>query len=291
MFIIWLWLKEAFVGLFRNLWWSMMAIFLSISCFLFFSISYIASLNAEHFAGLLTEKVEIKMILLDNVKDQKDIEKRLLQLKQVKDVTYVSKNDAFSEMKQDMGENSEVLDVLDRNPFPASFIVKLKNPEQVQEVANIIETWKVTESIHYGEEYVENLLQASRFVKNIAIVVTIFAALFAVSTVIITIRSNIMQRKNEIRVKQLVGAGNFTIRFPFVLEALFLTVGSSVIVYYLFAYGYEKMVYFIQGAIPYAPFLAANEVLHTMLFPLLGIAVAIGIIGSMFSTKRFLKKF
>jgi cell division transport system permease protein len=247
-------------------------------------------MNANYFANMLDQKIEIKIDLLDKVTNYDEIKNKLMAMNEVRDVTFVSKDEAFKKVAKDMGKDSDILNVLDENPFPARFVVKVKNPGQLKEVVAQINSWKIAENVQYGEEYVEKMLMLTKFVRNAGYVVTGLAALFAIFVLISTIRVNIVQRRNEIRVKQLIGASNFTIRFPFILEAILLTGVSSAIVYYLFVFGYGRLVTAIKGAIPYAPLMDSPIVLNSILFPLLIMALIIAFIGSTFSVKRFLKK-
>lgn len=290
MFVFRLWVKEAFVGLWRNLWWSMSAIFLAVLCLLMFAASYASGMNAEHLAGFLDEKLEIKAFILDSETNYDEMEQEITSWEEVKTVEFESKETALDKLKTDMGEDADILEALDTNPLPASFIVKIHTPEEVSTVVERLNGLGSMEEVKYGEEHIEKMLTATEFLRNAGIILTALAAVFTIFVVISVIRLNIIQRKNEIRVKQLIGASMFTIRFPFVLEALVLTVSSSVIVYYLFSYGYQKLIDSIKSAVPYAPILDAQPITQEIVLPLIGLAIIIAVVGSIFSVRRFLKK-
>ena len=267
-----------------------MAIFLSVSCLLFFSVSYIAGLNVKNFAGAVEQKIEIRVDLLDTSTNYGEMETQIKAISGVRTVQFVSKEEAMAKMETDMGKDADVLSVLDSNPFPARYVIQVTAPAVLNSVVGQIEEMKISENVEYGEEYVSKMLSMTKIIRNIGVIGTILSAIFTVFVVISTIRINIVQRRNEIRVKQLVGAGMATIRFPFVLEALILTCLSGTIVYMIFYFGYQRMLDFIKTTIPYVPFIEAATVNSELLLPLAALSVAIGFVGSFVSIKKFVKK-
>lgn len=291
MFILWLWIKEAFTGLFRNMWWSLMAIFLSVSCLLFFSVSYIAGLNVKNFAGAIEQKIEIRVDLLNSVSNYSDLDTKLKAIEGVKTVAYISKDEAMGKVKIEMGKDADILSVLDTNPFPARFVIQVTSPEVLDGVVANIKTMNIAENVQYGEEYVSKMLSMTKIIRNAGILGTALSAIFTVFVVISTIRINIVQRRNEIRVKQLIGAGMATIRFPFVLEALMLTCLSGAIVYGIFYFGYGKVIELAKSTIPYVPMVDTSVVTASLMGPLAALSIAIGFVGSFLSVRKFVKRY
>jgi cell division protein FtsX len=105
-----------------------------------------------------------------------------------------------------------------------------------------------------------------------------------------SIQNNIYQRKNEIRIKQLIGAGFLTIRIPFILEALILMIISSSIVFVSFYFGFPKLMTMIHDSVPYFTFLEPQTVLKKLWIPLGLLALVVGFVGSSLSTYRNINK-
>lgn len=290
--LIILWIKEAFIGFFRNLGWNIAALFLSVFCLLGFCVSFIAGENADHLAKILGDKVEIQVDILETVEvlEHQSIMKKIETLSEVKEVTYISKEDMYEKVRVEMGEDADILEVLDANPFTARMIVKMDKPEQVELVAKEIESWNITSNIQFGEGYVERLLSITVAISKVGYLVTIIVGLATIYIVSSVIKFNIDQRKAEIKVKQLTGTGMFTIRFPFILEAMMITGLSSIIVYATFYFGYEKLMDNIRETVPYMPILEANIIIDSVSSWLFILAIAIGVIGSLLSTTRNLEK-
>lgn len=290
MYVFLLWIKEFGKGVIRNFGWTLMAVFLSVACLLSFALSYVSGMNAKYFANKLEEKIEINVDLKETETDYTSIRNRLEGLKDVKEVGFVSKEEAYTKTKERLGKNSDLLTALDVNPFPARFVVKLEKADRVEQIADTITGWKIAESVEYGESFVKKMMYLTEFTRNAGVVFTIIASIFSVLVLMSTIRINIVQRKQEIRVKQVVGASYFTIRFPFILEAMFITFLSAGIVYLLIYFGYEKIVDVIQSAIPYGEFVSISAIGKELILPLALMAFGIALVGSTFSVKRFLKR-
>lgn len=290
MFVIWLWIKEAFLGLFRNMRWNMTAIFLSTVCLFVFAASFVLGMNANYFAKLLDEKIEIKVYLLDSVTNYEELEKKISEKGNVKSVEFVSKEEALGDMKNDLGEDADMLDALDKNPLPASFVVKLHDPSKLDVFIQDINKMGIAEYTSYGKGFVEKILASAKSLSKAGYILTLFGIIFTIFVVFTAIQNNIARRKNEIRIKQLIGASSMTVRIPFILEAMFLTGISSMIVFCLFYYGFPKTMENIKEAIPYFNFLNPEQVVHALFMPLIGLSLAIGFIGSSLSTYRNIKK-
>jgi len=278
--IVMLWLGDTLKGLIRNFWGNITAVLLTIACLTLFSLSFVAGLNAKNFANVLNDKIEISVDLKSSVTDYQKTKRQLAEIYEVAEVRYVSKDEAFKTMEKDMGDNAEVLHALGENPFPARFIVKVKDPKNIEDVVKKIEKMDIADKMQYGKEYVQDLIAFTKTVQKVGYLVTIAAAIFTIYIVANVMKYNIDKRKDELRIKRLTGAGMLTIRLPFILEALILTACSSLIVYQLFSWGYGKIEMMIRKTIMYAPLLSKVDVLHELFYPLIGITLAIGFIGS-----------
>ncbi|PGK51611.1 hypothetical protein CN918_27855 [Priestia megaterium] len=286
-----LWVAETVTGLVRNFWGNMTAILLTVACLTLFSISFVTGLNAKYFAEVLDDKIEIRADIKDNETDYESIAKNLVSIDGVNDVRFISKEKAFEMMEKEMKDNVEVLHAVGENPFPARYVIKVDNPDTIDKVVSEIKELKVTDDIQYGKEYVQKLVSFTNGIQNVGYIMTFAAAIFTVYIVTNVIKYNIDKRNDELKIKRLTGAGMFTIRLPFVLEALIITFASNVIVYELFTWGYGKIETMIKGMISYAPLLSKTQVLDELYLPLLLIALGIGFVGSFISTQRFIAKY
>lgn len=292
MFVPLLWIKEAMVGLFRNFWWNIAAFVLTFVCLVGFSMSFVAGNNAEHFSKIINEKLTIQMDIKDGAVNYSEIKEELLSDSRVKEVQFVSKDEAYKMMEKEMGEASSILEIFEENIFLAQFIIHLYEPENIEAVAKEIENKPYAENVLYGKEYAETLLAFTSKFKKVGLYVTIGSGMFVVFLVMLAIKMNIEQRKDEIKIKQLIGSGMMTIKMPFVLEALFLMGTASIVTYFVFIYLYEQAELYFQNKLSNNDFeiLSSVVVKEELMLPLFGLALALGLFGSLISTNRKLKR-
>lgn len=288
-----LWLKESFHSLYRNAWRNLLIFMLTMISLLLFLVSYLVSQNATHFANVLNDKVEIRVDMKMNAtsKEEKVMKQKLNALDGVKAIEYVSADDAFERMKKEMGKDSEVLELLGKNPFSSRFVIKLDHPTDVKDVASAIQGFGLAENVQYGSEYVDKLLQFTRLIKTMFYGIGIGVLVITVYMIGSFIKMNIDQKQKEIDIKYLTGASSLTVRLPFILEAILTTTASAGVVYAAYYFGYEYGMTMLTKNVPYLPLLTVNELNESVLKYVLGIGAGIGFIGSLFSTQRFLKKY
>ena len=181
--------------------------------------------NLDYFAENLESQVEITVYLKDDV-SQKDIDsvgRRLSALPDVKSVAFTDKDQAMDILKERMKDQPGILDALDgKNPLPSSYEVTFTEPEAVRRTADIVSDYPEVEGTHYGQEIVEQLFQITRIIRWGGIALIIFLTLAMLFIISNTIRLTVFARRKEIAIMKYVGATNWFIRWPFLLEGLLL---------------------------------------------------------------------
>jgi cell division transport system permease protein len=162
------------------------------------------------------------------------VRSRLLAMPEVKSVEFVSKAQALEIMKE---RTPELVEGLSTNPLPASLEVTPHRGEDVSVIAQRVERGNFVgvEKVNYGKKVAERILDVATVISSIFLVAVI--VLVAASTLLIanTIRLSIFARRREIEVMKLVGASNWFVRGPFMIEGLICgLVGSAAAVLLLF---------------------------------------------------------
>ena len=155
----------------------------------------------------------------------------------VKSFSYISQAQALRDFERMLGPGyKQIVGDLATNPLPASYKIFVRNPNQVDQVAaqffhdpNVDNDPGTTNGVSYAKATVRNLLGTVNLVEKAMWVVTVLFALAAILLTSTTVRLSIFARRREVEIMQLVGATNWFIRWPFVLEG-FITglVGSFV---------------------------------------------------------------
>jgi cell division transport system permease protein len=212
---------------------------------------------------------------------------RLDQNPDIKSYKFVSKEDAWKEMKERFPElTAETV----RNPLPPSFEVIPKDADQVQLIAASLQEPLPAgvETVKYGEKKAERVLQVATIIGGIFLVGSVI--LLVASTILIanTIRLSIFSRRREIEVMKLVGASNWFVRAPFMLEGLLCGLAGSILAVVLLLLAKEFALPGIMGRIESPGDIQAWSFPIVALI-LVGMSLLVGAAGSGITLRRFLR--
>jgi len=294
--------REGFLNLFRNGWMSF-ASAMSIAISLFILGAFILlSLNVNYLTTQLESEVEISVFLTstNTVGQNAGVEGEILKISGIKDITFVSKEDGLMQLKKKMGkENAEIIELYDgdANPLPDKFVVRAVDANDVANIASRIEAINEGKSVppiasvEWGQDFVEKLLDITKVIRNIGIVLVLGLTVTAMFLISNTIKLTIVNRKREIAIMKLVGATNYFIRFPFFIEGMLLGIIGSIVPIGLLIYGYSVLVDKSQAslAVMQMELLAWNDVVLQISVLLVALGVVLGIWGTTVSVRKFLK--
>jgi cell division transport system permease protein len=267
------------------------------------SVVLLLAVNLEHMATSVESQVQITAYLCDvnddnpacNNQPLKDEQKKAVQdqvgkLPGVKQVNFVTKDEALVKMKEQFGEQKGILEGLDgQNPLRDSVEVQASTPAQVKGIADAVRELKGVSNVNYGQEYVEKLLSFTRAVRIGGVGLVAMLIIATVLTISNTIRLSVYARRREISIMKLVGATDWYIRRPFMLEGVFLGVIGAGLAMALTGYGYQRFVVYAYRNIPFLPVVSAEQVLVNLTAALVLLGCILGTVGSMLSMRRFLK--
>ncbi|NLO07636.1 MAG: ABC transporter permease [candidate division WS1 bacterium] len=211
---------------------------------LILSAFLLATINLEHMADVEARKANITVDLAEGA-DAGEVEATLLGDMRVEETRYRTRDQALREQAEAVGMSYEQLNAtLPENPLPDSIVVKPVDPQDMAAIAQAAEKIEGVAEVRYQEQITGKLLILARGIRIAGVISGVVmgaATLLIVST---TIRLTIYARRREIRIMQLVGATNWFIRLPFILEGAFHgVVGGAVsmvlvLASYSWAHGY-----------------------------------------------------
>jgi len=285
--------KQTFSSVIRNFWMSLASIgTVAITLFILGS-AFLLTINASFIASSVESDVEINAYLDTALtyEEAKDIANSLESISGIAKYEFVSKDQALKTLKEDLSDGEgEIIGALGGiNPLPDSYKIKAVEPSQVAQLALKIEGMAGVESVRYGQGVVETLFEVTKWVKRAGLVVMValfLATLFLIST---TIRLTVSARKREIEIMKFLGATNWFIRWPFLLEGIFLGLLGSAIAVVLIVFGYTAVLDQVQNSFTFMPLKDDVDTYLFLLKGLVGIGVIIGALGSMFSMHKYLK--
>jgi cell division transport system permease protein len=248
------------------------------------------------------DKVTIQIFLKDGAAtaDVNALQQQLLADALVDGVDYTSKEEALAKFKKDMAQSPEIIDQLETNPLPASLDVTLKEPRTVTDMVAKIKVnalfLKVAdrpdtpeESLKYGQQIVNKLFAFTRVIRVIEVVFVIMLGVVSLIFINNTIRLAIYARRKEIGIMRLVGASNWFIRMPFLLEGVIQALIGALLAILCIVSLQAAILPRLKDALPFLAVSLSGGATAQIAISLIVAGVLIGIGGSWLAMTRYLK--
>lgn len=280
---------EAFQSVRRNVLMTVSAtLTVAISLTLFGSVLLVREWT-DTLAGRWRGNVEINLFLRTDASEPQieAVQTKIASMPEISEYRYVSREEALAEFREMFKDKKELVENVDPSVLPPSFRIKLRNPEEVDLVANQLNGLPGVDEVQTASETIKKL---SRITNFLTLGMGIFVVVFGLAAVLLianTIRLAVFARRREIGIMKLVGATNWFVRVPFMIEGMLTGLVGS-----LMAVG---AVWLLTGALArvksYTPLLDAaigpgTAVQVALLVSSLGVVV--GALGSGIALRRFL---
>jgi cell division transport system permease protein len=249
-------------------------------------IFLLVTLNIAVMIDRASEELRAYVYLEEGVgrDESRDIQLRLLGMAGVDEVVFVSRDEALTQFREALGEESDLLQALDRNPLPDAYRLKMKQgamrSEVLEQVSHDIMEWEGVEEVRYGRRWFERGEKLVRgfYVADFALGLIIFlSVVFVISN---TVRLTLLYRRRTIDIMKLVGAPNSYIQVPIIIEGAMQGAVAA-----LLALGLSWIVFFFANRyFPGIFFFGAQAVAVFTLF-----CALLGAVGSYAAMRRFLK--
>ena len=271
----------------------------SISCItitlIVVAFATILSYNVESFAESIRKDVTVVIFLESDVneKEIKNIKTKIENTNNVEKLKFVSKKETAENMKDNEAFTSIIETWTDEtNPLLDSYMLKVKNIDDIKTTVNIIKNISGVKSVNYGEDMIDQLITVFKVVEKAAIAIVIALVIVTAFLIANTIKLAIFSRKREIEIMRLVGASNISIKIPFVIEGLFIGALGAVIPIVLSVYGYTALYNFFEGKLfgsSLAKLVSPIPFMYYTAALLLIIGILVGMFGSYSAVKKHLK--
>ena len=252
--------------------------------FLFARSSFNIVMNA------VVKKVDIS-VYLKNEATAADIDAMMRKLRAdtlIDSVRFVSKQEALAQLRRELRGQVD-LSLINSNPLPNAFIVHTGQPTDVPVVADSIAADPNVAMVNYGSRTTQKLLQVRQVLSTIGLGIIVLL-LFATALIIYnTIRLTVYARQREINIMQLVGATNWTIRWPFVFEGVLTGLIGALVGLAVLWPAYRAFAPKLALNLPFLPLDLAAVPIARLALELVLAGTIIGMLGSWFSVSRYLK--
>ncbi len=241
MTTLWRIFKTGFRNLFRNAWLSTAATAIMVVTLVIVTFFAFSAMFLHNQLTAVKEKIDLAIFLQDEITpDQiKELQAKLSALNNVKSVTYISKADALKRFSSISKDSKNLTDKVPDigNPLPASLEVKTKDASQLSEINQIIKASdfsKVIKSTSYDDsdtrkKIYDKIIKISNGVARTGTIISVAFLIISLLIIFNTIRMAIFTRREEIEIMKLVGATNWFIRGPFIIEgSLYGVLGATI---------------------------------------------------------------
>ncbi|MFE9653074.1 permease-like cell division protein FtsX [Micromonospora sp. NPDC006431] len=224
-------LSEVLVGLWRNVTMTIaMIITMGVSLFMLGGSGLLYQ-KVGDMKDLYYENVQVSIFLKTDVNDQQrgDLEAKLKSDPLVKEVTYVDKTEAYKRFQEMFQDAPDLISAVKEDSLPPSFRIKLNNPEQYKSIYDEYKTAEGIDTIVDQSKLLDKVFNVLSGIQNFALAIAVVMAVAALLLVANTIQVAAYSKRREVAVMKLVGASNWFIQAPFVLEAIVAGLIGSVL--------------------------------------------------------------
>lgn len=287
-------IREAFTGLRRNLMMTV-AVILSVTVSLtLLGASLLLSEQVDLATDDWTGRVEVSIYLCDGrvcpaitPEQQEQLREDLEAQEVVAEVFYESKQDAYERFTSMFADQESLIDAIDADILPASFRVRLENPNLFNVIADQFSTYPGVEEIVDQREVLNQFLRFTNVVRTAALVVAAIQLVAAGVLIANTIRVAAFARREQTGIMRLVGASNWYIRLPFVLEGVMAGLIGALVSWGLLWGTVPRVAASLAQDIELMPFIGEAQVIAVGPWLLLA-GTGIAAISSILALRRFL---
>ncbi len=285
-------ISDAFKSLKRNKTISAASIITVFITFIVLGVFVLLALNANSIASGLEDKIQIKVYLDNDIKliDDRELQIKLREEEGVESIQYESKEDAYKSVQEN---NPNFLKgyTLEKNPFPASYIVNLTDASRIDEIVKDIETLPGVEEVSRDQDILQTMQSIINGVRWIGL--SIFVILIGVSIFLImnTTKLTVYARRREVGIMKFVGATDWFIRWPFIIEGMVIGFIGTILSIIPLYFGYNYVCNSIINSLSFMTFsIISPGYVVTVLLGLFALGgIIVGGIASFLALRKFLK--
>ena len=285
-------IKEVYTSFKRNIWMTLASIFTVVLSLFILGFFSIVILNLNKMADTLESQVQISVYLKDDLSQEEidETKETLSKIEGLQDIKFTTREEAMENFKERLGDQQFLLDALDdTNPLPDSFSLTVTSPQQVKTIADTVVALDSVESASYSQDIINHLFNLTHLIRLIGVALIILltgAAIFIISN---TIRLTVFARRKEIAIMKYVGATDWFIRWPFLLEGICLGFICGCLATIFLYIVYNQVTQELYEAMAFFPLIPQHPFINYISLAILVAGIIIGALGSTISLKRFLK--
>ncbi len=281
----------------RNSVMSFASVFSVVCALLIVGVILSLTINVAFITENIENNLEVKIYMEDYTSQaQKDsIELGLYSNENVVSVRYESKMQALQNFKSTLSDGAYLLEgyTEENSPIPDSFIVKVTSAEHLKTVADYAKAYDGVKDAVYGKETIDTLVKFNDFMKWLSVVAFIAMGIIAVAIIYNTIKLTVHSRSNDIYIMRYIGATNFYISCPFVIEGSILGLLGSAVSLLIMRNLYYVLLGTMDSSLSILPLGSSlapvGEVMPVLIVVFSILGIFLGSVGSLMSVRKYLR--
>lgn len=234
-------IREGIANLSRNKLMSVAAFGMVVVSLLIFGISYILSQNLKDNIEKWKDKPQLQVFCDPDATDDvvESVYRELRASSYIKSISTVTKKEAFDKVRNMLGEDKSLLEGLNEDFLSVSFVIKLSDIGKATDAAAEFKQLAGVSSVKYRQDYLDILTKASDIINLVGVLMVMVLLIFSVFIIANTIKLTVFARRKEIGIMKYIGATDWFIRWPFIIEGIMIGVMGAILAVVLLMTGYR----------------------------------------------------
>ena len=284
--------KEGFRNIFKHGFMSIAAVLIMVACLILTGTVTLIAYNIDLSITELQHSNEIVVWIDEDLttREARALGSEFNRIDNIATIEFVDRDEALEDYRQQLGEDADILEDYgsDNNPLRNSFVFTMKDPSQAEDTIAQIEAVEGTDDVRADEAVISRLMQIQRVFNIVALAMVVGLAVISIFIISNTVKLAMFARREEISIQKIVGATNWFIRWPFVIEGMVLGLLAGGLAF-LAQWGlYTELHGIVSGVIPYFQIVPFESVRWLVLGVYCGAGVLFGIGGSVTSIRKFM---
>lgn len=285
-------LTQGFKGLISNSLMALASIGIVIASLVLFGFFTLFSMNLNAVGNQIKEQCEINVYMPNEISrdDVRAIGSALSEIEYVKEAQLYTKEERLQNYKDGVyQERAEVIDTLEAdNPLRDAYILVLEDVTKANQVAEAAAKVPGVEEVVNRQDLIQQILSITNAIQHVSVWLILILAAISVFIISNTIKLGMFSRRKEINIMKFVGATNWFIRWPFIIEGMLIGAVGAVVATFIVMLGYGSVLPTVQEFMGNIQLLTATEVLNVVIVTFLVMGIGIGMTGSAMSIRKHL---
>ena len=284
--------KEGFRNIFKHGFMSIAAVLIMVACLLLTGTVTLIAYNIDLSITELQQSNEIVVWIDENLttREARALGSEFDQIDNIATIEFIDRDEALEDYRQELGDDAYILEDFgsDNNPLRNSFVFTMKDPSLAEDTIAQIEAVEGADDVRADEAVISRLMQIQNVFNIVSLAMVVGLAVISIFIISNTVKLAMFARREEISIQKIVGATNWFIRWPFVIEGMVLGLLAGGLAF-LAQWGlYTELHGIVSGVIPYFQIVPFESVRWLVLGVYCGAGVLFGIGGSVTSIRKFM---